>query len=101
MSIVSDLAERLDTLTKAVLSEPVTRITNTKVTIRPVTLKGKAGIGNRHSHAVVNDLNACLPGIDKKDIDPRGASINGVLNEFLDHRRWPLDHLPRRYLVGY
>ena len=50
MSIVSDLAERLDTLTKAVLSEPVTRIANTKVTVRPVTLKGKAFFQLEYQH---------------------------------------------------
>lgn len=50
MSILSDLAERLNTLTKAVLSEPVTRIANTKVTIRPVTLKGKAFFQLEYQH---------------------------------------------------
>ncbi len=43
MSIVlSDLTARLDTLTKAVLSQPLARIGCAKVTIRPVTLRGKA-----------------------------------------------------------
>ena len=50
MAILNDLAERLDTLTKAVLSEPVTRIANTKVTIRPVTLKGKAFFQLEYQH---------------------------------------------------
>lgn len=50
MSILSDLAERLDTLTKAVLSEPVTRIANTKVTVRPVTLKGKSFFQLEYQH---------------------------------------------------
>lgn len=50
MSILSDLTERLDTLTKAVLSEPVTRIVNTKVTVRPVTLKGKAFFQLEYQH---------------------------------------------------
>lgn len=50
MSILSDLSERLDTLTKAVLSEPVTRIANTKVTVRPVTLKGKAFFQLEYRH---------------------------------------------------
>ena len=43
MSIVlSDLAERLGTLTKLVLAEPVTRIGHSRVTVRPLTLRGKA-----------------------------------------------------------
>lgn len=43
MSIVaSDLSERLDTLTKLVLAEPVARIGHSRVTVRPLTLRGKA-----------------------------------------------------------
>lgn len=43
MSIVlSDLAERLGTLTKLVLAEPVTRIGHSRVTVRPLKLRGKA-----------------------------------------------------------
>ena len=43
MSIVlSDLAERLSTLTKLVLAEPVARIGHSRVTVRPLTLRGKA-----------------------------------------------------------
>ena len=43
MSIVlSDLAERLDTLTKLVLAEPVARIGHSRVTVRPLKLRGKA-----------------------------------------------------------
>ena len=42
MSIVlDDLAARLDTLTKAVLSRPLARIGYSRVTIRPLTLRGK------------------------------------------------------------
>ena len=58
MSILSDLAERLDTLTKLVLSEPMTRIANTKVTVRPVALKGKAFFQLEYQHgAQVNHRN--------------------------------------------
>lgn len=43
MSIVlSDLAERLGTLTKLVLAEPVARIGHSRITVRPLTLRGKA-----------------------------------------------------------
>ena len=43
MSIVlSDLAERLGTLTKLVLAEPVARIGHSRVTVRPLALRGKA-----------------------------------------------------------
>lgn len=40
--VVSDLSERLDTLTKLVLAEPVARIGHSRVTVRPLTLRGKA-----------------------------------------------------------
>ncbi|MDY5943721.1 MAG: SAM-dependent methyltransferase, partial [Oscillospiraceae bacterium] len=43
MSIVaSDLSERLGTLTKLVLAEPVTRIGHSRITVRPILLRGKA-----------------------------------------------------------
>ena len=43
MSIVaSDLSERLGTLTTLVLAEPVARIGHSRVTVRPLTLRGKA-----------------------------------------------------------
>ncbi len=43
MSIVlDDLTARLDTLTKAVLSQPLARIGCSRVTIRPLSLRGKA-----------------------------------------------------------
>ena len=40
--VVSNLSERLDTLTKLVLAEPVARIGHSRVTVRPLTLRGKA-----------------------------------------------------------
>ena len=40
--VVSDLSDRLDTLTKLVLAEPVARIGHSRVTVRPLTLRGKA-----------------------------------------------------------
>ncbi len=40
--VVSDLSERLGTLTKLVLAEPVTRIGHSRVTVRPILLRGKA-----------------------------------------------------------
>ena len=43
MSIVlDDLTAQLDTLTKAVLSQPLARIGCSRVTIRPLSLRGKA-----------------------------------------------------------
>mgnify|MGYP000815328278 FL=1 len=40
--VVSDLSERLDTLTKLVLAEPVARIGHSRVNVRPLKLRGKA-----------------------------------------------------------
>lgn len=41
-NLAGDIAARLDTLTKLVLAEPVARIGHSRVTVRPVTLRGKA-----------------------------------------------------------
>ena len=40
--MLDDLTARLDTLTKAVLSQPLARIGCSRVTIRPLSLHGKA-----------------------------------------------------------
>ena len=50
MSFLSDLSERLDTLTRLVLSAPVTPDAGTKATIRPLTLKGKAFFQIEYQH---------------------------------------------------
>ena len=50
MSFLSDLSERLDTLTRLVLSAPVTPAAGTKATIRPLTLKGKAFFQIEYQH---------------------------------------------------
>ena len=48
MSIVlTDLAERLGTLTKLVLAAPVARIGHSRVTVRPLTLRGSKTSGNK------------------------------------------------------
>ena len=74
MSIVaSDLSERLDTLTKLVLAEPVARIGHSRVTVRPLTLRGKAFFqleyqqGQKVTHR--NVTKGQLPGLFAQELD--------------------------------
>ena len=82
MSIVaSDLAERLDTLTKLVLAEPVARIGHSRVTVRPLTLRGKAFFqleyqqGQKVTHR--NVTKGQLPGLFAQELD--GLYLQAVL----------------------
>lgn len=71
--ILSDLTERLDTLTRLVLSEPVARIGFRRVTARPVTLRGKAFFqleyqqGQKVSHR--NIARGELPELFERELD--------------------------------
>ena len=64
-------------------------------------LEGQTGICLRHATAIVNDLDRRTPGIDHHHPNVVGTGINGVLNQLLDNRCWPLDDLASRNLVGY
>ena len=82
MSIVlSDLAERLGTLTKLVLAEPVARIGHSRVTVRPLTLRGKAFFqleyqqGQKVTHR--NVTKGELPGLFVQELD--GLYLQAVL----------------------
>ena len=46
-----------------------------------------------HAAAVVGNADPPPPTAVGEDVDPACAGINGVLDEFLDHARRPLDHL--------
>lgn len=74
MSIVlDDLTARLDTLTKAVLSQPLARIGCSRVTIRPLSLRGKAFFqleyqqGQKVTHRNVTKCE--LPGLFAQELD--------------------------------
>ena len=82
MSIVlDDLAARLDTLTKAVLSQPLARIGCSKVTIRPLTLRGKPFFqleyqqGQKVAHH--NVTKGALPELFAQELD--GLYLQAVL----------------------
>ena len=74
MSIVlDDLTARLDTLAKAVLSQPLARIGCSKVTIRPLSLRGKAFFqleyqqGQKDTHRNVKKCQ--LPALFAQELD--------------------------------
>ena len=82
MSIVlDDLTARLDTLTKAVLSQPLARIGCSRVTIRPLSLRGKAFFqleyqqGQKVTHR--NVTKGELPGLFAQELD--GLYLQAVL----------------------
>ena len=49
-----------------------------------------------HALAIVFNANQPLPAELRRDGDPRGAGVNGVFDQLLDHRRWSLDDLSGR-----
>ena len=74
MSIVlDDLTARLDTLTKAVLSQPLARIGCSRVTIRPLSLRGKAFFQLEYQHGQKvthrNVTKGELPGLFAQELD--------------------------------
>eukprot|EP01132_Coremiostelium_polycephalum_P021754 gene21753-biopygen12238 len=65
-----------------------------------VTGQGQRQVIGGNPAAVVahsQQLDAALLNID---INAPGAGVDTVFQQLLDHRRWPLDHLTRRDLVG-
>ncbi|MCF2619806.1 SAM-dependent methyltransferase [Oscillibacter valericigenes] len=79
--ILDDLAARLDTLTKAVLSQPLARIGCSKVTIRPLTLRGKPffQLEYQQGQKVVhhNVTKSALPELFAQELD--GLYLQAVL----------------------
>src|ERR1700682_2835915 len=47
----------------------------------------------RHAAAVVGDADPPPAAAIGEDVDPAGASVDGVLDQLLDHARGPFDHL--------
>ena len=82
MSIVlDDLTARLDTLTKAVLSQPLAHIGCSRVTIRPLSLRGKAFFQLEYQHGQKvthrNVTKGELPGLFAQELD--GLYLQAVL----------------------
>ena len=71
--VATDLATYLDTLTKLVLSSPVDKGADAKVTVRPVALRGKAFFQLEYQHgAQVRHRNVArgqLPELFEQELD--------------------------------
>ena len=65
-----------------------------------VAMHGESCILGRHALAVVLDTNQCPPALLDGHGDSACACIECILDEFLDNRSGPLDHLTGRDLVG-
>ena len=85
MSIVlDDLTARLDTLTKAVLSQPLARIGCSRVTIRPLSLRGKAlpigGVKEKLLAAYRAGMNTVLlPEEIRKDLEKLPENVRSAM----------------------
>ena len=58
-----------------------------------VALDREREVGARHAGAVVGNADQPAPAAVGRDLDPRGAGVERVLDQFLDHARRALDHL--------
>ena len=65
-----------------------------------VALDGQLRVVGRHPLAVVLDADQPLAAQLQRHRHPHGAGVEGVLDELLDRRGGPLDHLAGRDLVG-
>ena len=54
-----------------------------------------------HTVAIILDPDEAFPALAKLDFDAPGACIEAVLNQFLGHRRGPLDDLAGSDLIGH
>ena len=66
-----------------------------------MTFESQSGVGARHTHAIINDLDGGAPGIDHRHIYVSCLGIDGILDQFLDDRGRTLYHLSRSYLIGH
>ncbi len=66
-----------------------------------MAFEGQTGISLTHSLSVVNDLNAGATSVNAKDVDALGASINGILHQFLYDGGRTLNDLTSGNLVGH
>jgi len=61
--------------------------------------KGLVSVINVHPDAVVGHPNHRFAAVDEIDVDPRGAGIERVFNQFLHDRGWAFNHFARRDLI--
>ena len=65
-----------------------------------MALKSQRQLLGRDSGAVIDDPDQVPAGAANLDRDAPGARVEGVLDQLLDDRRRPLDHLPGGDRVG-
>ena len=65
-----------------------------------MALEGKQRVIANHAATIVGDLDAFLASGFDLDLDPGGAGIQGVFQEFLDHGGRALDHLAGGDRIG-
>ena len=58
-----------------------------------MAVDGQRQIGVRHAAAVIGDADAATATAIAENVDPAGAGVDGVLDQFLDHARRPFHHL--------
>ena len=58
-----------------------------------VAVDGQRQIGVGHAAAVVGDADPPPAAAIGEDVDPAGAGVDGVFDQFLDHARRPFHHL--------
>ena len=64
-------------------------------------LEAETRVIERHTLAVVDDLDEGAPGILDHELDLGGAGVDGVLQQLLDHGGGPLHHFAGRNLVRH
>ena len=64
----------------------------------PIERQGELGLGD--AVAVVGDADQPLAAVGEGDVDPPGAGVERILDQLLDRRRRPLDHLAGSDPIG-
>ena len=67
---------------------------------RRVALERQVRLVRRHARAVVADADEPEPAALDLDLDAARAGVERVLDQLLDHRGGPLDHLAGGDLIG-
>ena len=60
---------------------------------RGVAGQGQRQLVDRNAAAVIDHPDHFQPTLADRDVDPRGAGVDGVLHQLFHHARRPLDHL--------
>ncbi len=66
-----------------------------------MAFKSQQGVIAHHAAAVVGDAYELPPSAFHRDDDAVCAGVERILQQFLDHRSRPVDHLAGSDLIGY